>query len=583
MGFGKVQKTGEDLLNDADAIGADGQPIADTVNGLGDRLGNLRDKLDEKAEDLKNAGAAVGEFNQKAKDIGNALAMLDDELNKMGPIARDLNTLYKQKEEVQSFIQRISKKKSEVVSLAEESKILIRSGVVPNPRELEETVSGLQKSLDKLDQRGKSRDKDVDDMIAKVQSFYDHYGGDMDDIQEVIREEKNLGSVAGDTATIKSQQEQFKQFQSRVVAAVSKEVEKCNRSGQGLIQSAASGVNTSGMEKDLESMNELWNSLKQALAERERKLDQGLLQSGKYGEALKGLMSWMDEMEDMMQNQKPPSADYKVVKAQVQEQKFVQKLLNDRRGAVASLVKTGQEIAASADPAERRRIEGEVAALQDRYGSLNQKCADRMDLLEDAMKMAKEYADKLGPIEKWLEKTEKTIKEMETVPTEEDQIQRRIREHEKVHDDIIGKQPSFDDLADIASALMQVVGDEDAQALADKIEELTNRYANLVTNSDHIAQLLQDSMAGLRNLVMAYEELLGWMEECEARLATYKVLSVFTEKLMEQTEQLHDVTEEIVKRQSDVDNVLSIGNELMKHITNEESLSLKDKLDSLQR
>ena len=32
------------------------------------------------------------------------------------------------------------------------------------------------------------------------------------------------------------------------------------------------------------------------------------------------------------------------------------------------------------------------------------------------------------------------IKEMETVPTEEDQILRRIKEHEKVHDDIIGKQ-----------------------------------------------------------------------------------------------------------------------------------------------
>merc|ERR1719232_1702244 len=132
-GFGKVQKMGEDLLNDADAIGADGQPIADTVNGLGDRLGYLRDKLEEKAEDLKNAGAAVGEFNQKAKDIGNALAMLDDELNKMGPIARDLNTLYKQKEEVQSFLQRIAKKRQEAAALVEESKTLIRSGVVPNP------------------------------------------------------------------------------------------------------------------------------------------------------------------------------------------------------------------------------------------------------------------------------------------------------------------------------------------------------------------------------------------------------------------------------------------------------------------
>ena len=153
-GFGKVQKGGEDLLNDADNIGADGQPIADTVNGLGDRLGNLRDRLEDKAEDLKNAGAAVGEFNEKAKDLGYVLAMLDDELNKMGPIARDLNTLYKQKDEVQSFLQRISKKHSEVATILEDSKQLINSGVVPNPRELQDTVSGLQKSVDKLEQRG---------------------------------------------------------------------------------------------------------------------------------------------------------------------------------------------------------------------------------------------------------------------------------------------------------------------------------------------------------------------------------------------------------------------------------------------
>ena len=70
------------------------------------------------------------------------------------------------------------------------------------------------------------------------------------------------------------------------------------------------------------------------------------------------------------------------------------------------------------------------------------------------------------------------------------------------------------------------------------------------------------------------------MDECKARLASCKVLSVFTEKIMEQTEQLHDVTEEIVKRQPNVENIIAIGNELMKHITNEESLSLKDKLAS---
>ena len=74
------------------------------------------------------------------------------------------------------------------------------------------------------------------------------------------------------------------------------------------------------------------------------------------------------------------------------------------------------------------RLKKEISQLkleQEEVKRMRQKLeeqADRMDLLEDAMKMAKEYADKLGPLEKWLDKTEKKIKEMETVPTEEDQI-----------------------------------------------------------------------------------------------------------------------------------------------------------------
>lgn len=39
-------------------------------------------------------------------------------------------------------------------------------------------------------------------------------------------------------------------------------VEDCNRLGQGLIQSAAGGVNTANLEKDLEKMNDKWNDLK---------------------------------------------------------------------------------------------------------------------------------------------------------------------------------------------------------------------------------------------------------------------------------------------------------------------------------
>jgi dystonin len=60
--------------------------------------------------------------------------------------------------------------------------------------------------------------------------------------------------------------------------------------------------------------------------ERERRLDVGLLQSGKFAEALAGLEKWLADTEDMVNNQKPPSSDYKVVKAQLQEQKVQKEL-----------------------------------------------------------------------------------------------------------------------------------------------------------------------------------------------------------------------------------------------------------------
>lgn len=236
--FDKVQKEGEDLINDGDQLGSDTRNIADTLDSLGDRLGNIRDVLEGKADDLKNAGAAIGEFTDQIKALNNAVGELDDEFNKFGPIARDLDTLNKQMNEVHGFISKVASRRKDVEDAARKADEIISQGFAPNPRELKDTISSLQKSLDKLDNKGHGREKDVDNMIQKVSAFYDQFNGVMSDIQAVIKEEKGFGAVGGDIETIKAQQKEFKEFQRRVVEAVGKEVDKTNRGGQGLIQSA---------------------------------------------------------------------------------------------------------------------------------------------------------------------------------------------------------------------------------------------------------------------------------------------------------------------------------------------------------
>lgn len=308
-----------------------------------------------------------------------------------------------------------------------------------------------------------------------------------------------------------------------------------------------------------------------------------MLQSGKFQEALDGLAKWLTDTEEMVSNQKPPSSDYKVVKAQLQEQKFLKKMLLDRQNSMTSLYNMGREVAADADPKERKAIEKQLNDLVGRFDNLTESAAERMDALEQAMAVAKRFQDKLVPLAIWLDKTEKKVRDMELVPTDEEKIQQRVREHDVLHEDIISKTPDFSELTEIASQLMSLVGEDEAAALADKLQDAADRYAALVERSEALGSLLQRSRQGLRHLVLTYQDLQAWMENMEIRLSKYRILAVHTEKLLQQMEDLADLTEEVSTRQTEVDSTVDSGLELMKHISSDEALQLKDKLDSLQR
>lgn len=57
------------------------------------------------------------------------------------------------------------------------------------------------------------------------------------------------------------------------------------------------------------------------IAERSAQLHEALLHCGRFQDALESLLSWLTDTEELVANQKPPSAEFKVVKAQIQEQK----------------------------------------------------------------------------------------------------------------------------------------------------------------------------------------------------------------------------------------------------------------------
>ncbi|XP_026728106.1 uncharacterized protein LOC113494126 isoform X24 [Trichoplusia ni] len=559
------------------------QVLEEQAQALAERLDELEARAGDARGRLAGAAAAMTHFQDKVKNLSHDLSDLEKELDSMKPPGRDLKTVRQQLDDIGRFYKRLENADDLVGDTERAAETLVDSGYTVDTAKTRDQVEGLRKQLGKLDERARSKEQDLDDTLSKLEAFYKAYDSVMDDVSEAAEQVRSLKPVSSEVEQIRSQQKDFAELKKRTLEPLGQNVAHCNKIGQGLVRSALQGVNTQVLEKDLEKMNDKWNALKEKMNERERRLDVGLLQSGKFAEALAGLEKWLADTEDMVNNQKPPSADYKVVKAQLQEQKFLKKMLMDRQNSMSSLFAMGNEVAAGCETAERKAIEKQLKGLMQRFDALTNGAQQRMLDLEQAMMVAKQFQEELQPLVEWLGVTERKVKSLQLVPTDEEKIQHKIREHKNLHEDIISKQPAFKQLTETASTLLGLVGDDEASALADRLQAATDRYQALVDHSLNIGDLLESSRKGLRHLVLTYQDLSAWMDAMEQFLAKRKVLPVHMEKLLRQMDELAEKTEEIASKQEAVDSTVESGLELMKHISGDEALQLKDKLDALQR
>ncbi|XP_047035662.1 dystonin isoform X35 [Helicoverpa zea] len=566
-----------------DAASRAREVLEEQAQALADRLEDLEARAGDAKGKMAGAAAAMTLFQDKVKNLSHDLSDLEKELDGMKPPGRDIKTVRQQLDDIGRFYKRLEKADDLVGDTERAAETLVDSGYTVDSAKTRDQVEGLRKQLAKLDERARSKEQDLDDTLSKLEAFYKAYDSVMDDVSEAAEQVRSLKPVSSEVEQIRSQQKDFAELKRRTLEPLGQNVAHCNKIGQGLVRSALQGVNTQVLEKDLEKMNDKWNALKEKMNERERRLDVGLLQSGKFAEALAGLEKWLADTEDMVNNQKPPSADYKVVKAQLQEQKFLKKMLMDRQNSMSSLFAMGNEVAGGCEAAERKAIEKQLKGLMQRFDALTNGAQQRMLDLEQAMMVAKQFQEELQPLVEWLGTTERKVKSLQLVPTDEEKIQHKIREHKNLHEDIISKQPAFKQLTETASTLMGLVGDDEATALADRLQAATDRYQALVDHSLNIGDLLEASRKGLRHLVLTYQDLSAWMDSMEQYLAKRKILPVHMEKLLRQMDELAEKTEEIASKQEAVDSTVESGLELMKHISGDEALQLKDKLDALQR
>ncbi|XP_042296326.1 microtubule-actin cross-linking factor 1 isoform X13 [Sceloporus undulatus] len=524
----------------------------------------------------------IGQFSNHVREMFSQLADLDDELDSMGPVGRDMDSLQSQAEDVHDFLGKLQQLKLDIQASEKRCRQMLDEEGSPDLIGLKRELETINKQCGKLTERGKSRLEQVDAALARVRDFYNKLK-ELNYMTAAAEESEALQWVVGTEVEVINQQlAGFKLFQKEQVDPLQLKLQQVNGIGQGLIQSAGKNCDVQGLEHDMEAINARWNTLNKKVAQRTAQLQEALLHCGKFQDALEPLLSWLADTEELISNQKPPSAEYKVVKAQIQEQKLLQRLLDDRKATVEMIQAEGGRIAQSAEPTDREKIVGQLESLGSRWAGLLSKAAARQNQLEEILVLAKQFHETSEPISDWLTVTEKKLANSEPIGTQTPKIQQQITRHKALEEEIKSQAPAVTQAVSFGQSLAILSCRLEQASLAEKLDLLESRYAEVCDRCSRKAALLDQALANARIFGEDEVEVLNWLAEVEDKLSSVAVKDYKRDILQRQHANQLALNDEIVNRKKNVDQAIKNGQALLKQTTGEEVLLIQEKLDGIK-
>ncbi|XP_053323524.1 microtubule-actin cross-linking factor 1, isoforms 6/7-like [Spea bombifrons] len=176
-------------------------------------------------------------------------------------------------------------------------------------------------------------------------------------------------------------------------------------------------------------------------------------------ESLETVLGWVSDMEELTEAQKSPSCEVKVVKAQLQEQKLLQRLLDERRPRIERVLvdkKTPTQLL-PIEAGEREGPPSPLSELQDRWDSLLQKAEARHRQLERITPVAQDFQGSLDSFQDWVNATERKLVELWRANGSKSQINEAYQEIQLLSEDVHSKPGDLDGVLEKGQMLLELV------------------------------------------------------------------------------------------------------------------------------
>jgi dystonin len=333
-----LQQGHEYLKKSADGAATN---LAHNLRTLKTRWDSVMNRANDKKIKLEIALKEAMEFHKAVQDFIDWLTEAERYLTGLEPVSRVLDKVVDQVESHKEFQKQVSAHREVMLNLEKKGNHLKYFSQKQDVILIKNLLISVQHRWDRVVSKSTERTRALDLGLKEAKEFHDSWTSLMKWLDEAEDTLKDISATSGQNPVkIKQMLAKHKEFQ-RALAAKQPAYDSTMKTGK-LLKDKAPKTDEPILRQMLTDLKNKWNSVCNKSVEKQRSLEEALLRSGQFKDALQELLDWLKEMDRLIIDDGPVHGDLDTVTALIEQHKKIEDEVNGRRSQMNDIIRTAE-------------------------------------------------------------------------------------------------------------------------------------------------------------------------------------------------------------------------------------------------
>ena len=484
--------------------------LSNNLKTLKARWENILNRANDKKIKLEIALKEATEFHEALQAFIDWLTNAEKQLSNLKPVSRVMENILVQIEEHKEFQAEVSSQRETMLSLDKKGTHLKYFSQKQDVILIKNLLVSVQHRWEKVVSKSAERTRALDYGYKEAKEFHDAWDFMMGWLDEAhVRLDDMSKEVKNDPEKIKQQIMRHKEFQKEL-GEKQPMYDSTMKTGKTLTGKAPK-TDEPVIKNMMTELKNKWNNICNLSVERQRKLEEALLFSGQFKDALKALMDWLASMEKGLDDKMPVHGDLDTVIGLVEQHKNFEEELNSRSEQVEQLKQTAEELLRTAEKDDAVKIKAQVTELTNRWENVWDLSKNKTKRLEEALKLAEELHKNVSMLLEWLSEADMKLRFAGPLPEDEDEVQRQIEDHARFMMELREKEKDKDFTIDLAQDILKKAHPDAVPIIKHWITILQSRWDEVAQWALQRSDKLEEHLRQLKELLALLDELMQWL------------------------------------------------------------------------